>query len=164
MTSISNFPPISIPPNNTSKKSNKTLTIRNIGLSQTQEFDYGAEKPVRIILGHAGIFQTTRLRKISDVSKAPTQEYIRKLIDDVSEDDDFKCGLWVTTIGFINDGGEIVGGCFSDIKNYLKNEKLKKVVAVITSCTPNMIEDMNVTLKDPSGTTLWYNSSQSSDI
>ncbi|GJS18389.1 phospholipase-like protein, partial [Tanacetum coccineum] len=78
--------------------------------------------------------------------------YIRKLIDDVSEDDDFKSGLWVTTLEFINDVREIWGGCFGNIKSYLENGKLEKVVAVITSCTPNVIGDMNVTLKDPLGT------------
>ncbi|GKD52798.1 transposase, MuDR, MULE transposase domain protein, partial [Tanacetum coccineum] len=58
----------------------------------------------------------------------------------------------VTALEFINDGGEIKGGCFGDIKSYLKNGKNEKVVAIITSCTPNVICDMNVTLKDPSGT------------
>ncbi|GKA10826.1 transposase, MuDR, MULE transposase domain protein [Tanacetum coccineum] len=58
----------------------------------------------------------------------------------------------VTALEFITHGGEIGGGCFGDIKSYLKNGKLEKVVAIITSCTPNVIGDMNVTLKDPSGT------------
>nr|GEW76354.1 hypothetical protein [Tanacetum cinerariifolium] len=57
---------------------------------------------------------------------------------------------WVTALEFINDGGEIVGGCFGDIKSYLKNGKLDKVNSIITYCTPNVIGDMSVTLKDPS--------------
>ncbi|GJX30245.1 EEIG1/EHBP1 N-terminal domain-containing protein [Tanacetum coccineum] len=45
------------------------------------------------------------------------------------------------------------GGCFGDIKSYLKKGKLEIVVAIITSCKPNVLGDMNVTLKDPLGTT-----------
>nr|GEU44648.1 hypothetical protein [Tanacetum cinerariifolium] len=58
----------------------------------------------------------------------------------------------ITTLEFINDIGEIGSGCFGDIKSYLKKGKLEKVVAIVTFCKPNMIDDMNVTLKDPSGT------------
>ncbi|GJU32067.1 transposase, MuDR, MULE transposase domain protein [Tanacetum coccineum] len=56
-----------------------------------------------------------------------------------------------TTLEFINDGGETEGGYFGDIKSYIKNGKLEKVVAIITSCKPNVLGDMNVTLKDPLG-------------
>ncbi|GKF53664.1 EEIG1/EHBP1 N-terminal domain-containing protein, partial [Tanacetum coccineum] len=66
--------------------------------------------------------------------------------------DDFKRRPWVTALEFTNDGGEIGGECFYDIKSYTKNGKLEKVVAIITSCKPNVLGDMNVTLKDPSGT------------
>ncbi|GJY79068.1 hypothetical protein Tco_0484869 [Tanacetum coccineum] len=47
------------------------------------------------------------------------------VVEDVGEDEDFK-----------------------DIENYLKNEKLKQVVAIIKSCTSNAIGDLIVTLKD----------------
>ncbi|GKE37441.1 transposase, MuDR, MULE transposase domain protein, partial [Tanacetum coccineum] len=66
--------------------------------------------------------------------------------------DDFKRRSWITALEFINDNGEIEGGCFVDIKSYLKKGKLEKVVAITTSCTPNVLGDINVTLKDPSGT------------
>ncbi|GKC54010.1 hypothetical protein Tco_1076755 [Tanacetum coccineum] len=108
--------------------SNTTPIVRNICFSQTQEMDYGDERPIRIIPGPAGIIQTDSIHKLPNVSDAHTQEYIRKFIDDVSEDDDFKR------------------------VSYLKNGKLEKVVALITSCTPNVIGDMNVTLKDLLGT------------
>nr|GEW87847.1 hypothetical protein [Tanacetum cinerariifolium] len=62
-----------------------------------------------------------------------------------------RLGPWVTALEFINDGGEIRGGCFGDIKSYIKKGKLEKVVAIITSCKQNVLGDMNVTLKDPSG-------------
>ncbi|GKA63479.1 copia protein [Tanacetum coccineum] len=93
--------------------------------------------------GPAGIFKDD-----------PTQEYIRKRnFDDVSEDDDFQSSPWVKALEFMNDREEIGGGCFGDIESYLKKGKLEIVVAIITSCKPNVLGDMNVTLKDPSGTT-----------
>ncbi|GKD57611.1 reverse transcriptase zinc-binding domain-containing protein [Tanacetum coccineum] len=52
-----------------------------------------------------------------------TQEYIKKVVEDVGEDEDFKNGLWVSANA--NCG---------------------------ISCTPNMIDDLTVTLKDLSGT------------
>ncbi|GJY82092.1 transposase, MuDR, MULE transposase domain protein [Tanacetum coccineum] len=103
----------------------------NTSLLQTQEM-YVDEKATRIIPGPA--------------------EYVRKLIGDVSETDDFKLRPWITALEFINDNRKIGGGCFGDIKSYLKKGKFEKVVAIITSCTPNVLGDINVTLKDPSGT------------
>ncbi|GKF79691.1 copia protein, partial [Tanacetum coccineum] len=61
--------------------------------------------------------------------------------------------LLYKALEFMNDREEIGGGCFGDIESYLKNGKLETVVAIITSCKPNVLGDMNVTLKDPSGTT-----------
>nr|GEX07515.1 hypothetical protein [Tanacetum cinerariifolium] len=84
----------------------------------------------------------------------PTQEYIRKRnFDDVSEYDDFQSSPWVKALEFMNNREEIGGGCFGDIESYLKKGKLETIVAIITPCQPNVLGDMNVTLKDPSGTT-----------
>nr|GEV77314.1 hypothetical protein [Tanacetum cinerariifolium] len=88
-----------------------------------------------------------------DESILLTQEYIRKVVDDVGEDEDFKSGSWVSAVEFVNANGEgIVNGCLADIKNYLKNGKLEQVVAIIKSFTPNALGDLTVTLKDLSGT------------
>nr|GEW74672.1 hypothetical protein [Tanacetum cinerariifolium] len=38
-----------------------------------------------------------------------------------------------------------------DIKNFLKNEKLDQVVAIVKSCSPNAISDLTVTMEDLSG-------------
>ncbi|GJR48707.1 hypothetical protein Tco_1316810 [Tanacetum coccineum] len=100
----------------------------NTSLFQYQEMDYVDEKSTRVIPGPVG-----RILKLRNLKDDPTQEYIRKQLDDV--DDDFKRRPWVTTLEFINDGGEIGGGCFGDIKSYIKNGKLDKVVAIITSCS-----------------------------
>nr|GEU62888.1 hypothetical protein [Tanacetum cinerariifolium] len=121
----------------------------NTSLLQTQEM-YVDEKATRIIPGPAGIFQTDRIHKLNNFNDALIQEYIRKLIDDVSETDDFKRRLWIMALEFIYENGEIGGGCFGDIKSYLKKRKLEIVVAIIT-CTPNVLGDINVTVKDPLG-------------
>ncbi|GJZ54082.1 ribonuclease H-like domain-containing protein [Tanacetum coccineum] len=62
-----------------------------------------------------------------------TQEFIKKVVEDMGEDEDFKRG---------------------DIKNFYKNGKLDQVVAIVKSCTPNVIGDLTVTLKDLSGAAL----------
>ncbi|GJU25446.1 transposase, MuDR, MULE transposase domain protein [Tanacetum coccineum] len=81
-----------------------------------------------------------------------TQEYIRKVIEDVGEDDDFTRVSWLSVLECVIVDGGIVTGCFGDVKKFLKNGKLKKVVAVIKSCTLNALVDLTVTLKDLSGT------------
>ncbi|GJR69005.1 hypothetical protein Tco_0015070 [Tanacetum coccineum] len=109
---------------------------------------------IRFLLG---LVQATQLRKQADIHKGgddfvlSTQEYIRKVVEDVGEDEDFKGGSWVSTVEFVNSNGGIVNGCLGDIKNYLNNEKLEQVVAIIKSRTPNVLDDLTVILKDLSG-------------
>nr|GEY07633.1 hypothetical protein [Tanacetum cinerariifolium] len=129
--------------------------ISNTSFSETQEMGNVEEKTTMIrIPGLAGIFQTDRIKKLRNFKDDPTQEYIRKRnFDDVSEDDNFQSSLWVKALEFMNDCEEIGGGCFGDLESYLKKGKLKIVVAIITSCKLNVLGDINVTLKDPSGIT-----------
>ncbi|GJV19755.1 zinc finger, CCHC-type containing protein [Tanacetum coccineum] len=61
-----------------------------------------------------------------------TQEYMKKVVEDVGEDEDFK----------------------RDIKNFLNNGKLDQVVAIVKSCSPNVIGDLTETMKDLSGDAL----------
>ncbi|GKD13159.1 transposase, MuDR, MULE transposase domain protein [Tanacetum coccineum] len=75
-----------------------------------------------------------------------------KVVEDVGEDDDFNSGAWVSATNYVNGLGGTVTGCLGDIDNFLKKEKLKQVVAIVKSCSPNMLGDLNVTLKDLSGT------------
>ncbi|GKA40751.1 transposase, MuDR, MULE transposase domain protein [Tanacetum coccineum] len=81
-----------------------------------------------------------------------TQEYIIKVIEDVGEDDDFIRPPWLSAIDYVNVDGGIMTGCFGDVKKFLKNGILEKVVAIIKSCTPNALDNLIVTLKDLSGT------------
>ncbi|GJT04797.1 RNA-directed DNA polymerase, eukaryota, reverse transcriptase zinc-binding domain protein [Tanacetum coccineum] len=81
-----------------------------------------------------------------------TQEYMKKFVEDVGEDEDFKSGSWVSATDYVNANGGIVSGCLGDIKNFLNNGKLDQVVAIVKSCSPSVIGDLTVTMKDISGT------------
>ncbi|GJU75271.1 reverse transcriptase [Tanacetum coccineum] len=71
---------------------------------------------------------------------------------DVSEDENFKSGPWVSATDYVNANGGIVSGCLGDIKNFLNSGKLDQVVAIIKFCSPNVIGDLIMTMKDLSGT------------
>ncbi|GJV07792.1 reverse transcriptase domain-containing protein [Tanacetum coccineum] len=103
-------------------------------MSQQNTNPFGDDNAVRIIPGPAGILQLAQLRKTSEIREGGhngemlTQEYVRKITEEASEDDHFTRGPWLSA-----------------------NGKLENVVAVIKSCTPNMLGDLKVTLKDLSG-------------
>nr|GEV21038.1 hypothetical protein [Tanacetum cinerariifolium] len=163
--------PILRPCNSHVRKTTTTITTQNTAGSVQVE-----ETPVRIITGHAGVVQVqknpvriipgpvgivqlAKLRKQSNIHEGgddfvlSTQEYMKIVVEDVGEDEDFKGGSWVSAVEFVNaNGGWIVNGCLRDIENYLKNGKLKQVVAIIKYCTPNAIGNLTVTLKNLSCT------------
>nr|GEX37195.1 hypothetical protein [Tanacetum cinerariifolium] len=80
-----------------------------------------------------------------------TQEYVRKVNEDVSEDDHFMLGAWLSAIVYLHGEGKMASGCLGDMKKYCINGKLEIVVGVVMSCTSTALEDMTVTLKDPTG-------------
>ncbi|GKC31603.1 hypothetical protein Tco_1038897 [Tanacetum coccineum] len=114
--------------------------------------------PVRIIPGPAGLVQRAKLLKENEFIFDPdealmsTQEYMQKVVEDVGEDADFNSGAWVSATNYMNAFGGTVTGCLGDIDNFLKKGKLEQVVAIVKSCSPNALGDLNVTLKDLSGT------------
>nr|GFA34829.1 hypothetical protein [Tanacetum cinerariifolium] len=79
---------------------------------------------VRIIPGPTGIVQQAKLLK----EKVSTTNY------------------------FIANGGTVTG-CLRDIDNFLKNRKLEQVFGIVKSCSPNVIGDLTMTIKDLLGTT-----------
>nr|GEZ77908.1 hypothetical protein [Tanacetum cinerariifolium] len=81
-----------------------------------------------------------------------TQQYMDKVIENVGDDDDFKSATWVSATNYVNTFGGTVTGCLGDVNNFLKNGKLELVVGIVKSCSPNMFGDLNVTMKDLSGT------------
>nr|GEZ03789.1 hypothetical protein [Tanacetum cinerariifolium] len=84
------------------------------------------ETPVRTIPGHAGIVQVSKLRKQSDIhegwdeSVLSIRKYIRKVVDDVCEDENFK--------GYSSGNGSGVGGSGmldeEEIMKLLKEEEM----------------------------------------
>nr|GEY34006.1 hypothetical protein [Tanacetum cinerariifolium] len=95
--------PVLRPCNNHHKRRHTTQTQTLIS-SQNSNSDNSAEKPVRIIPGPAGIIQAAKLRKIADIREGDeecvmaTQDYIRKVVEDPEEDEDFKRGPWVVAV------------------------------------------------------------------
>nr|GEV05339.1 hypothetical protein [Tanacetum cinerariifolium] len=87
------------------------------------------EKPVRTIPGPAGIVQADKLLKQKDIvlgwdeAVMSTQEYMKKVVEDVGEDKDFKSGAWVSANEYVNANGGI-------------------------SCTLNALGDLTVNVKD----------------
>ncbi|GKA09757.1 hypothetical protein Tco_0689190 [Tanacetum coccineum] len=114
--------------------------------------------PVRIIPGLAGYVQQAKLLKERDIllswdeAVMSTQEYMQKVVEGVDEDDDFKSGPWISATEYVNANGGTVSGCLGDIDNNLKKRKLDQVVAIVKSCSPNILGDLTVTMKDLSST------------
>nr|GEY81565.1 hypothetical protein [Tanacetum cinerariifolium] len=112
----------------------------------------------RIIPGPLGTLQKALARKKANVQAGgrdnifTTQEYVRKVNEDVSEDDHFMQGPWLQAIVYLHGEGIIVSGCLGDMKKHCIKRKLELVVGVVKSCTLNLLGDMTVTLKDPTGT------------
>nr|GEX72082.1 hypothetical protein [Tanacetum cinerariifolium] len=98
--------------------------------------------PVRIIPGPAGIVQAVKLLKQKDIllcldgAVMSTQEYMRKVVEDVGEDEDFKSGAWVSATDYVNANGGTITGCLGDINFFLKNGKPDQVVAIVKFCSP----------------------------
>nr|GEV82148.1 reverse transcriptase domain-containing protein [Tanacetum cinerariifolium] len=88
-----------------------TTTTQTRVSSQNPDIDSLEENPIRIIPGPAGIVQASKLRKKvniqegGDESVLLTQEYIRKVVEDVGENENFKGGSWVSAVEFDNANG-----------------------------------------------------------
>ncbi|GJX33279.1 hypothetical protein Tco_0243134 [Tanacetum coccineum] len=132
--------------------------IVQLSSSTRVEPSSSTSNPVRIIPGPAGLVQRAKLLKENvfildpDGALMSTQEYMQKVVEDVGEDADFNSGAWVSATNYVNAFGGTVTGCLGDIDNFLKKGKLEQVVAIVKSCSPNALGDLNVTLKDLSGT------------
>ncbi|GJS78601.1 hypothetical protein Tco_0728482 [Tanacetum coccineum] len=126
-----------------------TTTTQTKFSSQNHQADNYVVKPIRIIPGHADIVKTTKLRKIADTQEGGEESVMStQVIEDVGKDDDFTRAPWLNMVEYVSVDGGIMTGCFGDVKKFLKNGKLEKVVAVIKSCTLNALGDFTVTLKD----------------
>ncbi|GKE39396.1 hypothetical protein Tco_1462801 [Tanacetum coccineum] len=96
-----------------------TSTQNTDGIVQVEEVE---EKPVRIIPGHAGIVQLAKIHKQSDIhegaddSVLSTQEYMKQVVEDVGEDEDFNSGSWVGATEYVKANGGIVSGCVETVE------------------------------------------------
>ncbi|XP_065851277.1 uncharacterized protein [Euphorbia lathyris] len=123
----------------------------------------------RLIPGPAGTVQAAMLRRRKNPNDGivrddfeqeliPTQEYIRRAVEDgIEDDDDFACAPWISAVDFIRHRGLVdedgaIGVPLSAIKSGFNMDKVAQVVAVVKSCTPNGLGGLMVTLKDPTGT------------
>nr|GEV52900.1 hypothetical protein [Tanacetum cinerariifolium] len=132
------------------------LGIIQLSNSKRIEPSSSTSNPVRIIPGPAGLVQRANLLKENvfildpDGALISTQEYMHKVVEDACEEVDFNGGAWVSATNYVIAFGGTVTGCLGDIDNLLKKEKLEQVVAIVKSCYPNALGDLNVTLKDVS--------------
>ncbi|KAL5697347.1 hypothetical protein ACHQM5_030797 [Ranunculus cassubicifolius] len=120
------------------------------------------------IPGPAGVVQSAMRRKGGNNDHnqiynredfSSTQEFLIRAMEvdeENDEDGDFKLNPWicgmdlVKKLGLNNIGDNSILG---EIKNLRSGFlRVPQVVAIVTSCTPNGLGDLIVTLKDPSGT------------
>ncbi|GKA28875.1 hypothetical protein Tco_0715120 [Tanacetum coccineum] len=132
-------------------------SIVQLSSSTCVEPSFSTPNPARIIPSPAGVVQRAKLLREnifildSDGALMSTQEYMQKVVKDVGEDDDFNSGAWLSATNYVIATGGTVTGCLGDIINFLKKGKLEQVVAIVKSCSPNVLGDLNVTMKDLSG-------------
>nr|GEW01334.1 hypothetical protein [Tanacetum cinerariifolium] len=108
-----------------------TTTTQTVFASQNHQVKNYVVKPIRILPGPNGIVQMAKLRKITDTQEGEEESVI--------------------VVEYVNVDGGVLTGCFGDVKKFLKNGKLKEVIAIIKSCTLNALGDLTITLKDLSG-------------
>nr|GEW10719.1 hypothetical protein [Tanacetum cinerariifolium] len=132
--------------------------IVQLSSSTCVEPSFSFSNPVRIIPGPAGVVQQAKLLRekvfILDSNRAlmSTQKYMQKVVEDVGEDDDFNSGAYFSITNYVIATGGTVTGCLGDINNFLKKRKLEQVVAIVKSCSSNVLGDLNVTIEDLSRT------------
>ncbi|PWA36952.1 hypothetical protein CTI12_AA593870 [Artemisia annua] len=82
----------------------------------------------RIIPGPAGILQAAQLQKSRDITESgpsavmPTQEYVRKIMEDASKDDHFTRGPWLCALAYCDAFG-IEGIMSGTIHHKVRDEK-----------------------------------------
>ncbi|GJW68627.1 hypothetical protein Tco_0123051 [Tanacetum coccineum] len=127
-----------------------THVLRSSSSAHVEPSPY-TPNPITIIPGPAGVVQLSNSICVEPSSSTPNPVRIipgpagLKVVEDVG---DFNSGAWVSATNYVNAFGGTVTGCLGDIDNFLKKGKLEQVVAIVKSCSPNALGDLNVTLKD----------------
>nr|GEZ69692.1 hypothetical protein [Tanacetum cinerariifolium] len=84
--------------------------------SKHVETSIQTQHTVRIIPGPAGIVQSAMQLKQMDTligrdeDRMSTQQYMKELVEDVGEDEDFKSAPWVSATDYANANGGIIMG------------------------------------------------------
>nr|GEW28974.1 hypothetical protein [Tanacetum cinerariifolium] len=98
--------------------------------SQSSINQIDGQNTVSIIPEPTGIIQAARLYKTTDIKKGgtelgiATQEYVRKIIKDASEDGHFTRGPWLSTVKYIRG---MPTGFFGDIKTFERMGNLESL-------------------------------------
>nr|GEX65627.1 bHLH transcription factor [Tanacetum cinerariifolium] len=132
-----------------------TPVVRSSSSTHVEPSPY-TSNPVTIIPGPAGIVQLSSSTRVDTSPSTPNPFRIypimRKFVKDVDEDDDFNSGAWVSATNYVKTFDDTIIECLKDINNFLKKKKLEQIVTIVKSCSSNMFDDLNVTLKDLSCT------------
>nr|GEU89242.1 hypothetical protein [Tanacetum cinerariifolium] len=138
------------------EKEQQQIILDEEALRETLKEQAMAEKEqderIRQEQAHAKLRKQSEIHEGGGDSVLSAQEYMKKVVEDVGDDEDFKSGSWVSATDYVNANGGIVSGYLGDIKKFLNKGKLDKVVAIVKSCSLNLIGDLTVTMKDISGT------------
>ncbi|GJV18993.1 ribonuclease H-like domain-containing protein [Tanacetum coccineum] len=112
------------------------------------------EEVLRETLEEQAMDEKAREEKIRQKQTDDNEFFLEfeKVVEDVDEDDDFNSGAWISATNYVISTGGTVTGCLGDINNFLKKKKLDQVIAIVKSCSPNYLGDLNVTMKDLSDT------------
>nr|GEY68880.1 hypothetical protein [Tanacetum cinerariifolium] len=127
-----------------------TPAVRSSNSTHVQPSPY-TRNPVTIILGPSGVVHvssstrvepsTSNLNPVRIISGPARLVQQAKLLKEK-----------VSATNYVNTFGGTVTGCLGDVNNFLKNGKLELAVGIVKFCSPNMLDDLNVTMKDLSGT------------
>nr|GEZ03341.1 hypothetical protein [Tanacetum cinerariifolium] len=130
-----------------------TPAVRSSNSSHVKPSPY-TTNPVTIIPGPSGVVHVSSSTRVEPSTSNLNPVRIISdpaVVEDVGDDDDFKSAARVSATNYVNTFGGTVTGCLGEVNNFLKNGKLKLVVGIVKFCSPNMLGDLNMTMKDLSG-------------
>nr|GFA40868.1 hypothetical protein [Tanacetum cinerariifolium] len=125
--------------------------VVHVSISTRVEPSTSNLNPVKIIPGPASLVQQAKLLREKvfildpDGALMSTQQYMDKVVEDVGDDDDFKSAAWVSATNYVNTFGGTVTGFLGEV------EYVEQYITKSLSCSPNMLGDLNVTMKVLSG-------------
>ncbi|KAI3796945.1 hypothetical protein L1987_39632 [Smallanthus sonchifolius] len=100
------------------------------------------------IPGPAGIVQAAKLRKVQEEHAMATQEYIRKVVEDPEEDEDFKRNPWLTAIEFLYADGMFNSASNAHLGEINENQKDGKLDQVSVFTPSRSIHYLNITKRN----------------